>query len=191
MFSTAHELCRTHEIDLSPDAVARLDWTASPSAFVQLLLGEVKLADARRVLAQALPRSHTLAWGCSCVRAAFPDATPRFEAAVRAVERYLAEPSDAHRRATEARANEVGIDTAAGCLAMAAFFCDGSLLPAELPVVAPRPFITGRLVSVAVYLAAVHRDPAQYAQHLRGYLDDGLARLEALTSHSARMGDVA
>jgi hypothetical protein len=44
-----------------------------------------------------------------------------------------------------------------------------------LPPVAPRPFITGRLVGVSVYLASVAIDPACYKQYLREYLAWGRA----------------
>src|SRR5262245_17316502 len=44
-----------------------------------------------------------------------------------------------------------------------------------MPVVAPRPWVTGRLVGVSVYLSAVIRDPAHYKDHLRRYLSVGAA----------------
>jgi hypothetical protein len=191
MFRTAHELCQAREVPLSAAAVARLDWNASPPAYVRVLLAENLLADARHLLAQALPTREALAWGCCCIRQAFCLSSAQ-EAAVAAVERYVAEPTDAHRRATEVRATEVGLDSAAGCLAVAAFCSDGSLLPSALPVMAPPAFVTGRLVSVAVYLAAVHRDPAHYQDQLRGYLHDALARLEEASAPGrTRVGDVA
>jgi hypothetical protein len=44
----------------------------------------------------------------------------------------------------------------------------------DLPVVAPRAYVTGRLVGVCVYLAATTREARRYKDHLRRYLAVGL-----------------
>jgi hypothetical protein len=64
-------------------------------------------------------------------------------------------------------------NTLAVTLATAAFFSGGSVSPPGMPPVAPRPFITGRLIGLTVYLCSVKRSAARYKQHLREYLSWG------------------
>jgi hypothetical protein len=94
------------------------------------------------------------------------------------VERFVRNPSEDNRRAAEALGHKVGFDTIGGCLAMAAFFSDGSISGPGLPCVPPRPFLTGRLVSVVVYLAAVQKDPSAYLEELGRSIALGLDMLE-------------
>lgn len=88
--------------------------------------------------------------------------------------RLVIKPTEANRRATQETARKAGPNTLVGCLASAAFFSGGSVSLPGLPAVAPRPFVTGRLVGVAVYLAAVKLDAANYKHKLRRFLALGL-----------------
>jgi hypothetical protein len=87
---------------------------------------------------------------------------------------FVLEPTEENRRNAAARAGEVEPTTLAACLAMGAFCSFGSLAPPGLPCVAPRPFLTGRLVGVSVYLASILHDPTRYKERLRQYLSLGI-----------------
>ena len=111
-------------------------------------------------------------WACLCVWHAHDGDLPvRLAAIVDAVLRFVAEPSEAKRRRVQALGKKVKASSLAAALANAAFFSGGSVSKPGLPKVAPRPFVTGRLVGVVVYLASVSRQPAQYKKVLRYYLD--------------------
>jgi hypothetical protein len=174
MATAAWEFCKDNEIELQPEGRALLRAAQSPWEYFELLLENRCYADARRVLAHALPKRRALWWGCLCAWDVYRPQPPAEVAGVlEAVVRYVLQPCEAHRRAAAARAQEVEPNSLAACLAMAAFCSAGSLAPPGVPCVAPRPFLTGRLVGVTVYLAAVLRDPTQYKAQLRRYLEIG------------------
>src|SRR5205823_1268863 len=125
----------------------------SPWEYFELLLENRCYADARRVLAHALPKRRALWWGCLCAWDVYrPQPAGEVAGVLEAVVRYVLQPCEAHRRAAAGRAQEVEPNSLAACLAMAAFCSAGSLAPPGVPCVAPRPFLTGRLVGVTVYL---------------------------------------
>jgi hypothetical protein len=174
MTSTARELCIAYEVRLSSEGGQLLSDRVAPLQFVEQLLAESLLADARRVLAHTLPSRHSLWWGHVCARDAYHgDPPPSVAVALTAVARFVANPSDENRRDTTLVA-EIGAPSIVGCLTAAAFFSEGSAGPAGLPHVAVPSFVTPRLVGVAVYLASVRNDPGQYREQLRRFLEIGL-----------------
>jgi hypothetical protein len=174
---TARELCSYHAIRLSPEGQRLLTAEQSPRQYFDRLLAASCYADARRVLAHALPRRRALWWAYACARQVYAGQVPaEVEAALEAVHRAIAEPSDDHRHAV----NVLGQETLEPhpmivCLAMACFCGGGGVSLPGLPFVGPKPFVPPRLVEVVVYLAAVHRDPLHYLERLRSYLEQGLA----------------
>lgn len=173
--STAQALCDGHQIKLSNRAVELLTADASPREYFDQLVENACFADARRVLAHALPKRRTLWWGAMCVSEGYRSRPPAAAvAALEAVVRLIRLPNEANRRATQPAARRAGHHTMAGCLALAAFYSGVSIAPPEAPPLPPEPFLTGRLVGVAVYLASVAWDPAHYLDHLRGFLVLGL-----------------
>lgn len=172
--ATAAELCTACRIRLKPLAKTLLDEHDTPQEFYRALRQHDCLADARRILAHALPKRRALWWGClvssdlnrhepvSAIEQVLPD-----------VIQYVTRPNEASRRLALEMGKRVGVNTLAGTLAMATFFSAGSVSLPGLPEVPPRPFVTGRLIGVTVYLASVMRDAAHYKDHLRAYLDIG------------------
>jgi hypothetical protein len=172
----ARELVAWGKIKLKPTGAALLKEDLSTPAFFESLLEQGALADARRVLAHALPKRRALWWASLVVRHAHQHSMPESLASVlRVVTQYIVDPSEDHRRAAGEFMKRNAPNTIAGCLATAAFFSAGSVSPPGLPPVAPRPFVTGRLVGVCIYLASVKVDPACYKQYLREYLRWGRA----------------
>lgn len=175
MTSDAVDFCREMRLKLRPEGRAVLRPGLTPPQFFADLMKAGAYADARRVLAHALPRRRALWWGCLCAWEAYrPEPPADVLTVLHAVAGYVREPTEEHRRPLAALGRAVGVATLAGQLALAGFCSDGSLSLPGLPVVAPRPYVTGRLVGVAVYLAAVRRDPARYRDRLRQYLAVGL-----------------
>lgn len=170
--AAAAELCRDMKLRLRPPARELLDEEITPRAYFQRLIEADLLPEARRVLAHTLPKRRALWWGCLCAMESYGEQPPA--EALSAVLRFVIHPTEANRRATHEAGKRARPNTLGGCLASAAFFSGGSVSLPGLPEVAPRPFVTGRLVGVAVYLAAVTRDAAAYKQALREYLALGL-----------------
>jgi hypothetical protein len=170
----AHELVAWGKIKLKPLAAELLTPELTSQAFFELLLKHDQLADARRILAHAMPKRRALWWGVLCMQDTFRSQPPAdVTQLLRLVTQFVALPTDDTRRACGEFGKRFAPNTMAACLATAAMFSGGSVSPPGLPPVAPRPFVTGRLVGVCVYLASVTRDAAQYKQYMRAYLNMG------------------
>lgn len=146
--------------------------TTTRAAF-DALVAAGHLADARRLLAHALPPRRAVWWATLCLRhaaAKSPFETPEEDLAFDAVGRWVLAPSESTRRGAEAAGWAASPTTAAGILAMACFLSGGSISRPGLPGVFAAPHLAGRLSGVVVYLSSVRFDPANYLYHLRQYL---------------------
>ncbi|HEY8506468.1 MAG TPA: hypothetical protein VIL46_17935 [Gemmataceae bacterium] len=172
--TTAAEVCRLFK--LSPLGATLLKPEHAAPEFFDLLVEAGLYADARRLLAHALPPRRAVWWAGLCLTDSARQ-KPLAEAAERdaldAAVRWAAQPCEATRRAAEKAGWAARPTTAAGNLAMAAFLSGGSISRPGLPAVLPKPHLCGRLCGVAVYLASVRFDPARYKDHLRDYLAVG------------------
>ncbi|MGE3804584.1 MAG: hypothetical protein AB7K24_07915 [Gemmataceae bacterium] len=183
MNRNAESFCAEMRLKLRPEGRALLRPGLDTVAYFAELLRADNLADARRVLAHALPRRRALWWGCLCAWEAYRPEPPHEVATVlHAVSEYVITAADEQRRRLRVLGMAAGLNTLGGHLALAGFCSAGSLSKPGLPVVTAPVFATGRLVSVAVYLASVKRDPARYRDRLRQFLSVGLevARGESL-----------
>ena len=154
------------------DSVAELP----PSdAFARL-----RAADPHQALhfvAHCLPRLDAVRWLAAGLASMAPTSVARRLAARKAVNRWVAEPSDSNRRLAYQAGENAGFDTAEGCACLAVFLSGGSLAPAaqEQAVPAP-PAAFGQALAGAVLLAALNDDPAGLA----GRLGAALAQAEQL-----------
>ena len=99
--------------------------------------------------------------GAKPVRA--PDA--KATTALAAVERWIAEPNDANRRAAWDAGQIAELSTPAGCACAAVFFTSGSLAAIQSPMAVPPPagaHVT--MAATAVLLAAVQIDPERLTE---------------------------
>jgi hypothetical protein len=159
--------------DLGDPAKAAATTAESPRALVATLADQGMHADAVRLLAHLLPKREAVWWAWSCAKAA-AGTTPKPEvvAALAATERWITEPTDAHRRAAMDAANEADLATPAGLAGLAVFFSGGSVAPPEAPVTPPGPFLAAKAVSGAVILATVAGGGS--ASWHRAFLDLGV-----------------
>ena len=145
----------------------------TPRALVATLTEQGMHADAVRLLAHLLPKREAVWWAWSCAKAAVgPTPTPEVTAALAAIERWITEPSDEHRRAAMDAANVADLATPAGLAGLAVFFSGGSVAPPEAPVTPPGPFLAAKAVSGAVILATVAGGGS--ASWHRAFLDLGV-----------------
>jgi hypothetical protein len=171
---SAADVCRL--FTLQPPARALLAPGLTTREFFDTLVSAGHLADARRLLAHAMPPRRSIWWATLCLHhavAKVPFETPEESGAFDAVMRWVVAPSETTRRAAEEAAWAAEPTTAAGILAMACFLSGGSISRPGLPPVIAAPHLSGRLSGVVVYLASVSFDPAKYLHHLREYLAIG------------------
>ncbi|MBV9879073.1 MAG: hypothetical protein JO180_01190 [Gemmatirosa sp.] len=155
---------------LVPDALTA--GAADPGPLVQALLEADRMADALRVVGVALPPREGVWWAWVAARHAAEVAQTRADgpapsaaqrSALAAAERWIAQPTDEHRRAAWDIAQVAGLDTPAGCVAAAIYFTGGSITPPNGPFVPPPAGIHATMASTATLLAALATDP----EHLR------------------------
>ena len=160
---------------LSDEARALLCGDPPPGRFLDELKAHGLFTDALRFLAHALPKREAVWWACLCARQTLGGSeSETAAAALRAAERWAAQPDEANRRAADAAAQRAGVGTPAGCAAMAAFWNGGSLAPTGLPDVAPADHLTARGVAGSVLLATVVTQPDRAAEKARRFLALGL-----------------
>jgi uncharacterized protein DUF6931 len=164
------------QVALGEEARKRLDPDVGIRAYIIQLAGNGLWQDAMNLLAHALPKREAVWWASKCARiAAGPPPSLAAADALAWVERWVAEPTEEHRRAAASAAARAGVGTPAGLTAMAAFWSGGSLAPAGLPEVPPGETFTARGVAGAILLAGVLAEPEQAPARYRRYLDIGLA----------------
>ena len=140
-------------------------------------LNEARLPlDAVRLLMRALPKRYAVAWVCECFRRdAEREALSEEEAAcVRCAETWIAEDSDANRRAGAERAEAMEYKTPGSWLAAAVGWSGGSLAPRGFTVVVPPEHATGNACLAAVALLATRGGPKTFADTLCAWVERAL-----------------
>lgn len=170
---SAAEACPAAALDRP--ALALLHAELTPRLYLERLIEAGMFAPALAFLAHALPRREAVWWACQAVRAIqSADAPAAAVAALRAAERWVADPNEDHRKAALAAAEGDGFETAVGLAAAAAGWSGGNLAPPGLPAVAPDPRLTPRAVAGAVALAALELNPDEPPAAFRALADLGV-----------------
>ena len=188
---TPHTISKTAMIcsvaELSDDAAALLRPDPAPLAAVNLLVEKNLFPDAVRFLAHALPKREAVWWAWVCARRVSGDKPPaKIAAVLEATERWIAHPNDANCRAAKDAADEAGLDSAAACAGLAAFFSGVSLSPPEAPPVPPGEFLTAKAVSGAVIFAAVKPEPAKAPEKFKSFIAQGVEVTQKIKLWEAR-----
>lgn len=170
---TAAEVCR--DIQLEPAALERLTPAATPADFLQALTQQGLHAEAVKFLARALPKREAAWWACLCARHALDGSPlPALLKALEAAERWVYEPTEDHRRAAHAAAQETDFSHPASWAAMAAFWSGGSMAPPNVPAVPAADHLTGKATAGAVILAAVQTEPEKAQEKFLLFLRQGV-----------------
>ncbi len=169
------EVCKEFELELEPEVEALVQEELTHSELLRRLIEGGQHTAAVRYLAHALPKREAVWWACLCIRGTLLDTLkPEVLAVLEAAEAWARQPSDEKRRAAQAAVDAAGMDSPAAMAAMAAFFSGGSLVPTDLPEVPPAANLTGRMVTGAVALTAVAREPEKAAERYRAFLSKGI-----------------
>ena len=158
---------------LSEGAVAALKPDATAVDFMGALTNLEMFSDAIKFLAQALEPKKSVAWSLKSIKEVAPPEAPEEKSALTAVEKWVAEPNDKHRRSAKSASEEAGVDTPAGCLAAAVFFVEGSIAPPDVQPLPPPPHIAGRLAACAIIMAVLAQ-PKEAAERYRKSIALGL-----------------
>ena len=158
---------------LSDDAICVLSEYSTPMANVEKLSSVGLFPDAIKYLAHSLEGRSCIVWSLSCARRLHANATPVEQNAMLSVEKWLAEPTDAHRRAAQAAAEEARLSSPAGCIAIAVFFSEGSIAPPEVAAVPAPPRIAQKIAAAGIILAVVE-DPEKASDRYRSCVQLGL-----------------
>lgn len=161
--------------ELEPDAAEVRRPTHGPREFVEALAGAERHVDALRFLAHLLPRREAVWWAWMCARQeSWDGAAPAVRDALQATERWIGQPTEAHRRAAMQAAEAASFETPAGCAALAAFLSGGSVAPPEAAEVPPPPFAAARAVFGSLIFCGVATAPERAPDRYRSYVAYGL-----------------
>lgn len=156
--------------ELSDEATGLFHAELTPEQYVAKLSEVDLFPDALKYLAHTLAGRASIAWSLSCLRSLQPNPNRREQEALTAIETWLADPSDANRRTAQFASENANLATPAGCLAMAAFFTEGSIAPPERDHVPVPPHVAQKLAAAAVILAVVQQ-PKEAAERYRRCLE--------------------
>ena len=152
-----------------------------PRAQFDALVAAGDLDLAVRFLALALPRLESVVWAVRAIRSpGAPAMGPGGGAVLDAVDRWIADPSDANRRRVWECGQAAPENTPERLTAMATFLSGGSIAPEELQAIQPDANLCARLSAAAV-LALAYRteDP-------KGFLLAALAAGAKLAEEGVR-----
>lgn len=183
-----------------PDALENDD---DPVRLARALASSEPMA-ALMLVAAALPPREGIWWAMVAVRHALQTLTTRAAAppepgtkpvrapdakalaAIGAVERWIAEPTDANRREAWRIGQEADVTTPAGAACAAVFFTTGSLAAIQSPMdVPPPPGAHVTLAATAVLMSAIALDPAHIAELVAGSAAQGEAVAKRLGGWTA------
>jgi hypothetical protein len=164
----------TRRLLLSDEARALLRDDLATVTYLHLLMKRQLYPDAIRLVAHGMAKQEAVWWACRCARVvAAKKMPPPVAAALEAAEKWVADPSEANRRAAMPAAEAAGLSTPAGCAALAAFWSSGSLSAPHLPVVPPGDDFTPRAAANGVLMAgtlAAEKGPDRYFE----FITDGI-----------------
>ncbi len=151
--------------DLSGEAQAVLRPEMAPAQYVDALEKQGLFQDAVRFLACKMAVNVAIRWGQTCGKElAPPNPDARAEPAMSATARWLQTPDDSSRRQAREAADKSGVDTAAGCLAMAVALSGGSITPPGAPEIIPPPYTANKLVATSIMVAVLGYQPEKAAE---------------------------
>lgn len=146
-----------------------------PEPFVGRLREEGLYGEAVAVLARALPVREAIGWACLCDRSTTPaEDDERHAALLEAVERWVREPGDEHRRAALELAQDEPDQGSGQMLGMAVGYSAGKLRVGNNPPVEIPTETVPAMIAGAVMLSASRVDAAEVEETFRDFVERGV-----------------
>ncbi|HVA49026.1 MAG TPA: hypothetical protein VNH11_21870 [Pirellulales bacterium] len=124
------------------------------------------LPDAIRFQAHTLAKRNAVWWACLCLRSVNDAmAKPKQAEALKAVLRWVMEPSEANRLAAGAAGKAATFLTPIGCIAMSIFWSGGG----------HDPLLTANTLSVSLAALATEGDPTKIQDNMKRFLALGIS----------------
>ena len=159
-------------VTLGEEAKKILTPEISANDFIEALISKQLHPDAVQFIAHLLPKRQAVWWALGCVKQSAEKPTPEQDVAMKTTERWIAEPSEENRQAAFKAAEEADTATPAGITALAAYYSDALPPTADPKTNAKAYFITAKLVTAAVMMAATS-DPEQLKTRFSGFAIKG------------------
>jgi hypothetical protein len=159
--------------EFSDDAKLILVKDSTPMGYVGKLSEASLFPDAIKYLAHSFEGRSSINWALSCARQLQPNSTAVEQNALTAVERWLADSTETNRRDAQSSAEGAQLSTPAGCIALAAFFAEGSIAPPGANAIPPPPGVSQKLAAAGIILAVV-AEPEKAPERYRCCLQLGL-----------------
>ncbi len=171
----AQEVYRKFALEVEPEEATLLDDKIAPANFLDRLIQAEEFAHAAKFLAFSLSKREAIWWACLVAREVLPeDAPAQAQAALRAAEAWVYEPSEENRRAVMDQAEVADDDSPAAWAAFAAGWSGGSLAPADMEPVPPPEDMTGKAVNNTITLAAYGTEPERAEEKFRLFVAQGM-----------------
>lgn len=161
-------------LEFGDEVQALADSSDSADVLIDELSAQEKFQDALRLRAYLLEKRQAVWWGCYCLREELHETLPTVQsAAVAAAFDWVKDPSEANRRAAEAKAGDAKYSGPGATLALSAFWSTGSLAPEGSPEVEADERLTSQGVAASLVAAAYVGDPTKAPDRFRAFLDRG------------------
>lgn len=136
----------------------------APEEFVAQVQAKGLLSDLIKFLAHALPRREAVWWACAAARKVSCLEPQAARPALKAAEKWVKAPTEAHRRNAENNARKTKFEFASSWAAQAAFWAKGSMTGANEPPVAVPKYLYAQAVNGAMALAVGQAQAAAVEQ---------------------------
>lgn len=164
----------TRYVTLGEEARKILTPEITANEFMEALVAKQLHPDAVQFIAHYLPKRQAVWWALGCVKQSAPmEVPPAQDAALKSAERWIAEPTEENRQAAFKAAEDADTSTPAGITALAAYYSDAIPQTSDPKTNAKAYFITAKLVTAAVMLAAT-ADPDQLKIRFTGFVTKGV-----------------
>ena len=170
------ELLANAELSEGAQKLFRSDLT--PASYIGGLSKAGLFPDAVKFTAQVLGAKKSVAWAAACVRelGAETGQTEQQKAALAAAQQWLTDANEEARRAAQKAADAAKISTPEGCIAIAAFFSEGSIAPPHVDSVPPPRNVASKIAAGGILLAVV-KEPKTASERFQRCLELGLQEI--------------
>lgn len=155
--------------ECSEAAQAQLASADTPIALLDKLERATLWLDALRLAAYTCTKREAVWWACLCIENAKIPSNEAQQRALQIAQRWVDTQDESERRLAFTASEAAGLNHAAGCAALAAFWSGGSMAPPDAPVVPPDDHLCHHAAACSSILAGAAQ-PERAAAHYREFI---------------------